>query len=78
MNKEKFSKISYTAIGILLIVIIFFIGNIYGQNKGKNQALLSLAPEGVNIKNEQLEPFWKVWGIINDKYVEAKIGRAHV
>ncbi len=71
MNKEKFSKISYTAIGILLIVIIFFIGNIYGQNKGKNQALLSLAPEGVNIKNEQLEPFWKVWGIINDKYVEA-------
>jgi carboxyl-terminal processing protease len=71
MNKEKFSKISYTAIGILLIVIIFFIGNIYGQNKGKNQALLSLAPEGVNIKNEQLEPFWKVWGIIDDKYVEA-------
>ena len=71
MNKEKFSKVSYTVIGILLVVIIFFIGNIYGQNKGKNQALISLAPEGVNIKNEQLEPFWKVWGIINDKYVEA-------
>ncbi len=71
MNKEKFSKVSYTAIGILLVVIIFFIGNIYGQNKGKNQALLSLAPEGINIKNEQLEPFWKVWGIIDDKYVEA-------
>lgn len=71
MNKEKFSKISYTVIGVLLVIIIFFIGNIYGQNKGKNQALISLAPEGVNIKNEQLEPFWKVWGIINDKYVEA-------
>lgn len=71
MNKEKFSKISYTVIGILLVIIIFFIGNIYGQNKGKNQALISLAPEGVNIKNEQLEPFWKVWGIINDKFVEA-------
>ncbi|NDB60937.1 S41 family peptidase [bacterium] len=71
MNKEKFSKVSYTVIGILLVIIIFFIGNIYGQNKGKNQALASIAPAGVNIKNEQLEPFWKVWGIINDKYVEA-------
>lgn len=71
MNKENISKVSYTAIGLLIIIIIFFIGNIYGQNKGRNEAFQAIAPKGVNISNEQLEPFWKVWNIISEKYVEA-------
>jgi len=71
MNKENISKFSYTAIGLLIIIIIFFIGNIYGQNKGRNEAFQTIAPKGVNISNEQLEPFWKVWNIISEKYVEA-------
>lgn len=71
MNKENISKVSYTAIGLLIVIIIFFIGNIYGQNKGRNEAFQTIAPKGVNISNEQLEPFWKVWNIISEKYVEA-------
>ncbi len=54
-----------------ILIFIFYIGNYFGERNGKNKALLSIVPEGVNITNEQLEPFWKVWSILSDKYVEA-------
>ncbi len=71
MNKENISKISYSIAGLAIVIIIFLIGSAYGEEKGKNKALLQLAPTGVNISNAQLEPFWKVWSILSDKYVEA-------
>lgn len=71
MNQDKIPKISYAVIGIAVVAIIFFIGNVYGQEKGKNEALKSIAPAGVLVSNEQLEPFWKVWEILSDKYVSA-------
>lgn len=71
MNKEHIPKIFYSIGAIVLIMAIFFIGNVYGQERGRSKALTSIAPKGVNVTNEQLEPFWKVWGILNEKYVEA-------
>ena len=71
MNKENIPKISYSLAGLLVVATIFFIGSVYGEGKGKNEALASIAPKGVHITNSQLEPFWKVWSILSDKYVEA-------
>lgn len=71
MNKDKIPKISYTVVGIVVTAIIFFIGSVYGEEKGRSEALKSIAPASVDITNEQLEPFWKVWEIISDRYVAA-------
>ncbi len=71
MNKENIPKISYSIAGLAVVIIIFLIGSAYGEEKGKNKALVQLAPAGVNITNAQLEPFWKVWSVLSDKYVEA-------
>lgn len=71
MNKENISKITYTVSGLVIASIIFSIGSLYGEGRGREKALISIAPEGVKITNAQLAPFWKVWGILSDKYVEA-------
>ncbi len=71
MNKEKIPKISYSVIGFALVIVIFFIGNVYGRESGKNDALKSIAPAGVILTNTQLEPFWKVWNLISERYVAA-------
>jgi len=71
MNIEPIKQNLYK-IGVVVVVIIaFLIGNSYGENRGRNNALTKLAPEGVNVTNDQLIPFWKVWGILDDKFVEA-------
>ncbi len=71
MNKENISKITYTVSGLVIASIIFSIGSLYGEGKGREKALISIAPEGINVTNAQLAPFWKVWGILSEKYVEA-------
>lgn len=71
MNKEKIPKIYYTVAVTVAVVVIFFVGSVYGQEKGRNDALKSIAPAGVSITNEQLEPFWKVWTTISDRFVSA-------
>ena len=71
MNKDLNSKIAYGAIGAVVIVLAFYIGNVFGEKSGREDALVSIAPEGISITNEQLEPFWKVWNVLTEKYVEA-------
>lgn len=71
MNREQNSKIVYGIIGLVVVVFVFYIGQNIGKKNAMDKALVSLAPKGVNITNEQLEPFWKVWTILSDKYVEA-------
>ncbi len=71
MNKENISKLSNIAIAVLIVVIVFYAGASYGIERGRAKALISIAPEGVDITNKQLEPFWKVWNILSEKYVEA-------
>lgn len=71
MNKEWSNKIVWGIAGVVVVVMIFSAGLSIGEKKGRNAELSSIAPKGVDITNEQLEPFWKVWQILNDKYVEA-------
>ncbi len=71
MNDEQISKSFYKFGIVLLIAISFLIGSSYGEHSGRNDALKTLAPAVVNLTNEQLAPFWKVWTILSEKYVEA-------
>src|SRR3989344_8063141 len=71
MNKDHNQKIVTAFIGLVVLVFVFYIGHSVGKKNAMDKALISVAPEGINITNEQLEPFWKVWTILSDKYVEA-------
>ena len=71
MNKDQNQKIVTAFIGLVVLVFVFYIGHGVGKKNAMDKALISVAPEGINITNEQLEPFWKVWTILSDKYVEA-------
>jgi len=71
MNKDHNQKIVTAFIGLVVLVFVFYIGHSVGKKNAMDKALISVAPEGVNITNEQLDPFWKVWTILSDKYVEA-------
>lgn len=71
MNKEQNPRIVFGIIGAVVIVLAFYAGNVFGEKKGKNEALISIAPKGVSITNDQFEPFWKVWTVLSEKYVEA-------
>lgn len=71
MNKKDIPKLAYTVIGLIVAIIIFFIGNAYGETRGRDKALVSIAPAGVSITNKQLEPFWKVWNVLSEKFVTA-------
>ncbi|MEK7464128.1 MAG: S41 family peptidase [Patescibacteria group bacterium] len=71
MNKEQNPRIAFGIIGAVIVVLAFYVGNVFGEKNGRNEALLSIAPKGVIITNEQFEPFWKVWNVLSEKYVEA-------
>ena len=76
MNNEQLIK-NFTKVGTaVLIALAFLIGSSYGESQGRNDALKSLAPAGVNVTNDQLAPFWKVWATLNDKFVEATTTQA--
>jgi carboxyl-terminal processing protease len=71
MKKELSNRIAWGIAGLVIIIMIFSLGSYIGEKKARNTALKSIAPNGVEITNEQLEPFWKVWTVLTEKYVEA-------
>lgn len=71
MNKEQNPKIVLGIIAVIILTLAFYIGSLFGEKSGRETALKSIAPDGISITNEQLAPFWKVWSIIDKKYVEA-------
>lgn len=71
MNKEQNPKVVLGTIIILILALTFYIGSLFGEKSGRETALKSIAPDGISITNEQLEPLWKVWSILDKKYVEA-------
>lgn len=71
MNNNQQKKLVRTTLGIVIILVVFFAGNYFGQ-KGASTAYGEVAiPEGINVTDEQFEPFWKVWEVLNRKYVGA-------
>ena len=71
MNKEQNPRIVLGIIGVVVIILAYYTGGVFGEKRGRNEALVSIAPKGVTITNDQFEPFWKVWSVLSEKYVEA-------
>ncbi len=71
MNKEKSSKIIIGTVAIIVLIFTFYIGNFFGEKKGREKVLSSLIPGSINISSDQFAPFWKVWTTLNEKFVEA-------
>lgn len=71
MNKEQNPRIVLGIIGVVVVIFAYYTGSVFGEKKGRNEALVSIAPKGISLTNDQFEPFWKVWNVLSEKYVEA-------
>lgn len=71
MNDINQKKISYILSGLVIVVVVFFIGKYIGQRDLLADSRSIRIPQGIDITDEQFEPFWKVWKIINEKFVTA-------
>lgn len=71
MNDINQKKISYILSGLMIVIVVFFIGKYIGQRDLLADSRSIRIPEGIDITDEQFEPFWKVWKIINEKFVTA-------
>lgn len=71
MNKEQNPRIVLGIIGVVVVIFAYYTGSVLGEKKGRNEALVSIAPKGISLTNDQFEPFWKVWNVLSEKYVEA-------
>lgn len=67
MNNQQQKNISLGIIGLFVLLIVFSSGSYYGQKYAKKNTMM----EGSMVTEEQFEPFWKVWRVINEKYVVA-------
>ncbi len=67
MNNQQQKNLTWGIIGLLILLVVFSSGSYYGQKYAKSTTMM----EGTPVTVEQLEPFWKVWNVINEKYVEA-------
>jgi carboxyl-terminal processing protease len=72
MKEFNQNKISYVLGSVLALILAFYIGRYTGERQlfATNTDSIKI-PKGINISNEQFESFWRVWQIINDKFVSA-------
>jgi carboxyl-terminal processing protease len=64
-QQQKFFSIAIVSLSVLLLT--FFFGSYYGQNKAGKLPMI----DGQPITVEQFAPFWKVWNTLSEKYVTA-------
>ncbi len=74
MDDKSQKKLTQYIIGIVVILLVFFVGKHAGQANLSDSSVSQkniLIPADITITNEQFEPFWKVWRILSEKYVAA-------
>jgi carboxyl-terminal processing protease len=67
MNNQQQRNLTFTIIGLVVLLFVFYSGNYYGQSHPKSPITIDGAP----ITSAQFEPFWKVWNVLSEKYVTA-------
>jgi len=68
---QEFSNNKQNKITILVAVIFFLIGSFLGSYNSNKIENLSVLSDTTASKEANLEPFWKVWNAINEKYPDA-------
>ncbi len=56
---------------LVLLVLAFGLGNYIGKRNPATIPEDITIPAGISVSSEQFESFWKVWKILNEKYVGA-------
>ncbi len=69
MNVED-KKFIYILIGLPVIIFALFLGIYIGEKQSSGSAETAWTPSAA-ITQEQFAPFWKVWQVLNDKFVTA-------
>jgi carboxyl-terminal processing protease len=67
MNNNNQKRILHITIALVIMVVVFFIG----QNSGEIKAFRNINLGNSEMAAKQFEPFWKVWNVISEKYVAA-------
>ncbi|NDE68139.1 S41 family peptidase [bacterium] len=73
MNNQIEKKAALWGAGIVLGLVIFGLGVSAGRHSSSESEIMANHP-AVNaslVTDEQFAPFWKVWSILNDRYVAA-------
>lgn len=67
MNNQQQRDLTFGIIGLILLLAVFFLGSYVGEKKMRK----SLFPSGTPITADQFDPYWRVWSVINEKFVTA-------
>jgi carboxyl-terminal processing protease len=71
MNKQD-QKLTYVLIGVPALILVFFVGLHLGERRsGSDISSVSGATGSDQVTADQFAPFWKVWKILDQKYVAA-------
>lgn len=68
MNPNQQKKIVQVVVGIIILLVVFFVGNYMGK---KSATSIPGVPGDISITDQEFQPFWKVWRLLNEKYVGA-------
>jgi carboxyl-terminal processing protease len=69
MNSQQQKKLVQIIVGIIVLLVVFFIGNLIGKNSSAGDTIA--IPADVDVSSDQFQAFWKVWRILSQKYVAA-------
>ena len=71
MNNDQQKRFIKIVLGLLVVMVVFFLGDYTGQKSVSSSAQSINIPADINITSDQFEPFWKVWRLLSEKYVGA-------
>jgi carboxyl-terminal processing protease len=69
MNTDKQKKLVQTIIGVIILVVVFFVGSYVGKKEISGDVIA--VPADIPVTDEQFQSFWKVWRLLSEKYVAA-------
>lgn len=71
MNNQQQQKWITGFIGLLVLVVVFFLGSYVGGKSNTAAVGTIEIPADIPLTDKQFEPFWKVWRVLSEKYVAA-------
>jgi carboxyl-terminal processing protease len=71
MNNQQQKKIVWIFIALLILIIVFFSGKTFGEHGSRVKYTNDISKGGASVTADQMEPFWRVWNVLSEKYVAA-------
>lgn len=67
MNNQQQKYLTFGTTVLVLLLLSFLSGSYYGERKMRD----SIFPNDKPVTDQQFDPYWKVWSVINEKFVSA-------